>query len=72
MNSKNLLIFGIVTIGVFLISSEVIWAQQASVKLPKIPVPKPARLFTPPTIGFGIPATPNPFGTPQARDPLAV
>lgn len=72
MNSKNLFIFGIVTIGAFLISSEVIWAQQISVKLPEIPVPKPATLFTPPTIGFGSPTTPNPFGTPQARDPLAV
>lgn len=72
MNSKNLFIFGIVTIGVLLMSSEVIWAQQASVKLPEIPVPKPARLFTPPTIGFGIPTTPTPFGVSQAHDPLAV
>ena len=72
MNSKILFIFGIVTFGVFLISSEVIWAQKISVKLPEIPVQKPATLLTLPTIGFGFPATPHPFGTTQARDPLAV
>lgn len=42
MNSKNFLIFGVVTFGVFLIPTEVIWAQQTLEKLPEIQVPKPA------------------------------
>jgi len=51
---KNVLISGAVIAGSLFFSSEVIWAQQTSVKLPEIPVPKPAT--------FELPSVVQPFG----------
>jgi len=72
MNSKNLFIFGIITIGMVLILSEVIRAQQTSVKLPKIEAPKPATLGQPSVIGFGFPRMPSAYNPTRTNDPLAV
>jgi len=72
MNSKNLFIFVIITIGTVLILSEVIRAQQTSVKLPKIEAPKPATLGQAPVFGFGFPRMPSAYNPTRTKDPLAV
>jgi hypothetical protein len=72
MNSKKLIIFGVVSFGVFLIPNEVIWAQQTFEKLPEIQVPKPATIGQPSLMSItGVPNS-SLTPTPIRSEPLAV